>query len=79
VRGDPFGGTMVSHVPTLSATPVVNDPTLPPMTNLWTDLPLSEADARAFNARLNALLEEYRGRQGAMRYLVRLGFASLKD
>lgn len=79
VRGDPFGGAMVSQVPALNADPLAIDATSLPVTNLWTDLPLSESDARAFNTRLNALLNEYRGRRGqGKRYLVRLGFASLE-
>jgi hypothetical protein len=79
VRGDGFGGTMVSQVPALSGYADSSDVASPPVTNVWTDLLLSEQDARAFNTHLNALLEEYRGRQGQGRYLVRLGFASLGE
>jgi hypothetical protein len=79
VKGDPFGGTMVSQVPALSGFADSSDVASPPVTNVWTDLLLFERDARAFNTHLNALLEEYWGRQGQGRYLVRLGFASLGE
>jgi hypothetical protein len=79
IKQNVLGGTSVSEVRTIGTQQVVNDPNLPPATHLWNELELFEEDARAFNARLNALLEEYRGRQGGRRYIVHLGFALLDD
>jgi hypothetical protein len=79
IKQNHLGGTSVSEVRGVGEEHVVNDPNLPPATHLWTEVQLPEDEARTFNARFNALLQEYQGRQNGKRYLVRLGFALLDD
>ena len=76
VQGTGSCGTHITEImpSPQTAAPVQADP---PVTYRWDDLNLTAGEAHEFNDRLNQLLEEFRGRSGPQRYLMRLGFARI--
>jgi len=77
VRRHPTGTTGVHEVQAPGTEMQLARPGVPPALRLWDELRLEDADAQAFVQEFWTLVETYRARQGAGRYLVSFGLAPL--